>query len=245
MMNRSLSEPVFASMSLQATDWQRAIRRGIYTIPEAARLVGASQPKLRSWIEGNKGTLVAPIIQRQLPRVGGHTVLGFLDLIESKFVQHFTKWFSPQTIRKVSIKLRERHDVDHPFAMDKRFRTDGRVIFMEAAETEEELRVLNLMNDNFEMKQIIQQSLFDSIFYVNDIARHWIPNPQTNRVLIDPTICFGHPFIKDLMIPTRRLYDAYLVEGGVEEAAEEFEVDAGAIVQAVRFERALDERIAH
>ena len=232
-------------MNLQEVDWQRAVRRGIYTVPEAARLVGATQPKLRSWIEGNRGARAAPIIQRQLPRVGGHVVLGFLDLIEAKFIGHFNTWFSPQTIRSVSIKLRERHDVDHPFAMDTRFRTDGKTIFMESAASDEELRVLNLMNDNFEMEPIIRQSLFESIFYVEDIARHWIPDPDTDRVLIDPTICFGHPVIKDVRVPTRRLYDAYLVEGGIAQAAEEFDVDCDAVEQAVRFERTLDRHSVH
>ena len=232
-------------MSLQEVDWQRAVRRGIYTVPEAARLVGATQPKLRSWIEGNRGARAAPIIQRQLPRVGGHVVLGFLDLIEAKFIRHFNTWFSPQTIRSVSIKLRERHDVDHPFAMNKRFRTDGKTIFMESAGSDEELRVLNLMNDNFEMEPIIRQSLFESIFYVEDIARHWKPDPDTDRVLVDPTICFGHPVINDVRVPTRRLYDTYLVEGGIARAAEEFDVDCDAVKQAVRFERTLDGHSVH
>lgn len=171
--------------------------------------------------------------------------MGFLDLVEAKFVRHFTTWFSPQTIRKVSVKLRMRHDVDHPFAMDKRFRTDGRAIFMESAETDEELRVLNLMNDNFEMEPIIVQSLFDSIFYVDDIARRWTPDPDTERVIIDPTVSFGHPVIRDAWVPTRKLYDAFLVEEGIDEAAEEFGVDRDAVIQAVRFEQRLDGQTRH
>ena len=232
-------------MILQEINWQSAIRRGIYTVPEAARLVGTTQPKLRSWIEGNRGARAVPIIQRQLPRVGGSAVLGFLDLVEAKFIRHFTKWFSPQTIRKVSLKLRERHDVDHPFAMDNRFRTDGKTMFMESAESDEERRVLNLMNDNFEMEPVIGQSLFDSIFYVSDIAQHWTPNPDTDRVRVDPTICFGHPVIWDVRVPTRRLYDTFLVEGGVVQTAEEFEVDCDAVEQAVRFELSLGDTSIH
>ena len=226
-------------MNLQETDWQSAVRIGIYTVPEAARLVSTTPTKLRSWIEGNPRARAAPIIQRQLPRVGGHAVLGFLDLIEAKFIRHFTEWFSPQTIRKVSVRLRERHDVDHPFAMDNRFRTDGKTIFMESAESDNERRVLNLMNDNFEMEPIIGRSLFDSIFYVEDIARHWMPDTDTDRVLVNPAICFGHPAIKDIRVPTQRLYDAFLVEGGIAPAAEEFDVDCDAVKQAVRFEQKL------
>jgi uncharacterized protein (DUF433 family) len=230
---------------VREVDWRKAVRHGIYTVPEAARLVGANKTKLLSWIEGNPGARAAPIINRQIPRVGGRAVLGFLDLVEARFIRHFVQWFSPQTIRKVSVKLRDRHDVDHPFAMNNRFRTDGKAIFMESAESDEEMRVLNLMNDNFEMEPVIQQSLFSSIFYVEDIARKWWPNPDTNRVVIDPAICFGHPVIQDVWIPTRKLFDAFLVEGGVDEAAEEFAVDRDAVVQAVRFEQGLDGQTKH
>lgn len=171
--------------------------------------------------------------------------MGFLDLVEARFVRHFTTWFSPQTIRQVALKLRDRHRVDHPFAMNKRFRTDGKAIFMESAETDDELHVLNLMNDNFEMKPVIHQSLFDSIFYVDDLARNWTPNPLTKRVIIDPVACFGHPAIKDFWIPTRKLYDAYLVEGSIGAVAEEYAIDESAVVQAVNFEQGLDGQPLH
>lgn len=226
-------------------DWRIAVRNGIYTIPEAARLIGTTNPKLQSWIEGNPHAHAAPIIHRQIPRVGGRAVLGFLDLVEARFIRHFTTWFSPQTIRKVSVKLRERHDIDHPFAMDNRFRTDGKAIFIESAETDDERRVLNLMNDNFEMEPVIEQSLFDSIFYVDDLARRWSPDPEAGRVVVDPMICFGHPVIDEVWIPTRKLFDAFLVEGGVDEAAEEFGVDCDVVTQAVRFEQRLDGQTRH
>src|ERR1700730_5081108 len=133
-------------------DWDKVGRIGLYTVPMAAKLLGESGTKIRSWIDGYSNSDATPIIRRQLPPINGRTVLGFLDLIEARFVRHFDHLgLSPQSIRKVAEKLRERHDADHPFATNKRFRTDGRAIIMETV-TSEEKQMLNLMNDNFEME---------------------------------------------------------------------------------------------
>lgn len=129
--------------------------------------------------------------------------------------------------------------------MNNRFRTDGKAIFMESTDDENERRILNLMNDNFEMGRIIERSLFDTIFYVDDLANRWQPNPKIPRVIIDPKIAFGRPVIMDCWVPTETLYDAYKVEEGTELAAEEFGVDEDAVIQAVKFERELDRRVLH
>ena len=233
-------------MSLQEqTDWAKLDRVGLYTVPMAARLIGAEQYKLRSWIDGYSHSGAMPIIHRQLPKLGGKTAFGFLDLIEARFIRHFSIWISPQTIRRVADKLREQHDVEHPFAMDNRFRTDGKAIFMESTDDEEERRVLNLMSDNFMMGEIIERSLFETIFYVDDIARNWRPSEETPRVIIDPKIAFGRPVIDGVWVPTETLMNAFMVEGGNEAAAEEFGVDDDAVIQSVKFERHLDEKQVH
>ena len=134
-------------------------------------------------------------------------------------MNHFSEWFSPQTIRRVATKLRTRHGVDHPFAMNNRFRTDGKSIFMEATEDESALQTLNLMNDHFVMSPVIEQSLFEQIFYVDDLARRWRPYAATPLVLIDPKVAFGKPIIDGYWVPTDVLSRAYHVEGGLGEAA--------------------------
>jgi uncharacterized protein (DUF433 family) len=234
-------------MQADQFDWSRVSEIGAYTVPTASRLIGADPTKLRSWLDGYAHSGAAPIIRRQIPRVGKKTVIGFLDLMEARFIRHFqAHGFSPQTIRKVSNKLRERHDVDHPFAMDKRFRTDGRAIFMESVENEDELRVLNLMNDNFEMAEVIERSLFDSVFYINDLAAHWSPlEDVTPLVIVHPKFSFGRPVIRDVWVPTATLYKAYLVEGSICATADEFEIDKDAVRQAIHFEQELAKGTIH
>lgn len=231
---------------MQDANWAEIAETGLYTVPIAARLLAAQPSKVRSWVEGYGNSDAAPILIRQLPRVGGKTVLGFLDLIESAFVRHFRGiGYSPQTIRKVALKLRDRHHVDHPFAMNKRFKADGKAIFEEVVTDEGERRLVNLMNDNFEIVSAVEPSLFDQVFYVEDIAREWTPIPQYSRVVVNPKLSFGRPVVKGIWIPTETLFNAYQVEGGAAQAAEEFGVTEQDVVDAVSFEKELRTRALH
>lgn len=231
---------------MEEFDWTRAADMGLYTVPMAARLLSAKQTKVRSWIEGYPTSDAQPILVRDLPRVGGKTVLSFLDLVEAAFIRHFLAMgYSPQTIRRVALKLRERHGVDHPFAMDKRFKADGKHIFEEVVSDEGEQKLVNLMNDNFEIVSVIEPSLFNQIFYVEDIAREWTPLVGHPRVVINPKMSFGRPVLKDLWVPTEKLFRAYVNEGSAEAVASEWDVSAEDVLAAARFEQDLEHRTLH
>jgi uncharacterized protein (DUF433 family)/DNA-binding transcriptional MerR regulator len=221
-------------------DWKNVGHIGLYTVPMAARILHEEGARVRAWINGVQHSGAAPIIKRQLPQVGGRTVLGFLDLIEARFIKHFRDLnLSPQAIRRFADKLRERHHTDHPFAMNKAFRTDGKVIFMEIAEDEEDKRILNLLNDNFEMGPVIERSLFASILYADDLAYRWRPSDEQPRVVLDPNFAFGRPTIEGIWIPTDTLSTAAEAEGNLGAVAEDFEIDEGAVAQAIAYEQSL------
>lgn len=219
---------------------------GLYTVPRAAQLVAAHQAKLRSWIDGNRGADAGPIIYRDLPNMGGKPVMSFLDLVESAFVRHFLSiGYSPQTIRKVAEKLRSRHDVRHPFAMDTRFRADGLSIFEESVDSAGERRLLNLMNDNFVMKPVVEESLFDSIFYAQDLARRWTPIPTISGVIIDPALSLGKPIVASCGIPTSTLFNDFELFGNVSEVADEYEISESDVEAAIQFEGIVRNRDLH
>jgi uncharacterized protein (DUF433 family) len=226
--------------TLAQVDWGRIGQIGLYTVPMASKLLGESGIKIRAWIDGYPNSDAKPIIQRQLPPINGRTVLGFLDLIEARFVKHFDcLGVSAKSIRKVAEKLRECHDTDHPFATNRRFRTDGRAIMMEMVKTEEEKRILNLMNDNFEMGPIIEASLFSSILYADDLAYRWHPVRELPLVVLDPKYSFGRAIIEKTWIPTDALYSAFEAEKSTMLVANDFEIDQEAVNQAIAFEEKL------
>lgn len=226
--------------TIDQTDWETLGGVGLYTVSMTAQLLGESAVKVRSWIDGYPNSDAVPIIRRQLPPINGRTVLGFLDLIEARFVKHFADLeLSPQSIRKVAEKLRARHRTDHPFATNKRFRTDGKAILMETVETDDEKRILNLMNDNFEMADVIEASLFDSILYADDLAYRWHPMPALQRIVLDPKYSFGRPVVEGAWVPTDTLFGAFQAEGRIGPVAEDFDIDEEAINQAIAFEERL------
>jgi uncharacterized protein (DUF433 family) len=227
-------------LSVHSTNWKEVGQIGLYTVPMAARILREDGARVRAWINGAQHSGAPPIIHRQLPRIGGQTVLGFLDLIEARFIKHFRDLgLSPQSIRKFAQKLRARHQTDHPFAMNKAFRTDGKTIFMETVETDEEKSILNLLNDNFEMGPVIEASLFESILYADDLACRWHPSTQQPRVVLDPNYAFGRPVVEGIWIPTDTLHAAATAEGSLSAVAEDFEIDKDAVAQAVAYEQSL------
>ena len=224
----------------------RALGVGRYTVPAAARLIAAHQNKVRSWVNGYPESDAEPIIQRDLPDANGRALLSFLDLVETAFVRHFRMiGYTPQTIRKVANKLRQRYEVQHPFAMDTRFRADGKQIFEETVSEDGERKLLNLMNDNFEMRPVVEGSLFRRIFYVDDVARRWTPVAEIRTVVVDPTIAFGKPVVLPFGIPTATLARDVEIFGSVNEVSEEYDVPTSSVQQALKFEQILSNRLLH
>jgi uncharacterized protein (DUF433 family) len=226
---------------------EAALHGGLYTVPQAARILGAPQSKVRSWLEGYANSEASPILRPLILRPEKGLVLSFLDLIESAWVHHFLDLgYSPQTVRKVADKLRERTDLKHPFASKSRFLADGKSIFEESIDEEGEARLLNLMNDNFTMGPIVQQSLFDRIFYVQDVAAQFQPLAAAPEILMNPKVANGRPAVKGAWVPTETLFQAYIAEDGdAGIVADDYRVTLSQVNEAVAFERALRERALH
>lgn len=224
-----------------------AFAGGLYTIPMAARLLSTRNNKLRSWVEGYPSSDARPILSPKLVHATPQPLLTFLDLVEAAWVAHFVKLgYSPQTIRKVANKLRERTRFDHPFALKARFMADGRYIFEESVNEDGERRLVNLMNDNFTMGPIVRQSLFDQIFYVEDVAAMFHPSEAQQRVVLNPKVANGRPVIFGEWVPTRALYQSFKVEDQDADAvADEYGVSVEDVLEAVAFEREMQEHVLH
>ena len=110
---------------------------GLYTVPEASRLTGISQARLRRWLRGytyragEEGAVSEPVWQRQIPEIDSTLGFGFLDLMEVRFIDAFRAASVPwRVIRFCAERAREITGADRPFS-SRRFRTDGRSICAE------------------------------------------------------------------------------------------------------------------
>ena len=171
--------------------------------------------------------------------------LGFLDLMEARFVDAFRKAAVPwRVIRRGAERARELCGTDHPFS-SQRFRTDGRTIFAEIVDQAREPALLDLVKNQFAFARIIGSSLYAGIEFSNrDMPVRWWPLGRNTPVVVDPARSFGQPIVSTAGIPTAVLADAVAAEGSVAKAARLFRMSPQAVNAALRFEQRLADRLA-
>jgi uncharacterized protein (DUF433 family) len=224
---------------------------GLYTVAEASGLTGISQGRLRRWLIGythcaeEVRVTSAPLWQRQVPEIDGTLGLGFLDLMEARFVDAFRAASVPwRVIRLCAERAREISGSDHPFS-SRRFRTDGRTVFAEVVDQAGERQLLDLAKNQLAFARVIGPSLYAGIeFSVDDVPARWWPMGQQATVVIDPTRSFGQPIVSDGGVPTTVLADAVKAEGTIAKVAVLFQLPQHSVRAALRYEKRLADRLA-
>jgi uncharacterized protein (DUF433 family) len=220
---------------------------GLYTIPEAAHIIGVKTPKLRRWIGEYQRTatdgirkLGKPVIARHF--TDGERLLTFLELVELLFVKLFRAEGVPMTvIRKASDEAARLFGTRYPFAV-KRFDTDGRRIFATLQDhTDDQRAVLELGKGQLVFESVVRP-FFRKLEYRDggEALRYW-PLDRNGRIVLDPERSFGKPIDAETGVPTKALYDAVTAGGGQspESVAEWFGVPREAVQAAVTYESAL------
>lgn len=219
---------------------------GLYTFQEAARITGISAQDLRRWLKGraykarSSGSRNIPPLWKT--ELAGSEIEGisFHDLLEVRFVKAFLKYgVSTPTIRLACQNARQMFNHPYPFT-SKRFQTDGRSIFAEALAETGEKRLLDLAKKQYAFTKIIEPSLYRGIEFGNDeLAIRWFPLQRNKAVVLDPSIAFGKPIIKDYGIRTSILHDAVRVEKDKKFVARLYNVPLSAVNSAIRYENQL------
>lgn len=217
---------------------------GSYTAVEAARLLGTSALNIRRWMSGYSYTRsgvqheIPPLWTSELAMIDDHLELGFRDLIELRFVKAFKDaGVGLLAIRNCLDHARECVQDDHPFST-RRFRTDGRTIFLESTRDSREPTLIDLKSRQYVFKQVFERSFKDLDIERNAVAR-WRPFNGKASIIIDPARSFGQPIASSYGVPTIVLDDAVKAEGSIERAAKLYEVSASVIRDAVQFEASL------
>ncbi len=220
------------------------IGKGIYSVPEVARLTGISPSKIRRWVRGYRVVggqeQRPPVIESDYEPIENKTALSFLDLIEVRFVDSFRRHgVSWRSIRIASRKAAALLDTAHPFAK-RRFFTDGREILTRVAEESKEPELLNLVRDQYEIDAVVSPLLVGDLeFNGLDMAERWWPRGKDAGVVIDPARNLGKPIVDRYGVPTEVLSRQCETVGSIEVVAEWYEVDADTVRRAVEFENSL------
>ena len=165
--------------------------------------------------------------------------LSFRDLIELRFVKAFRDCgLSLQTIRECLSRAVEAVQDERPFST-RRFRTDGKTVFLEITHDVNEGELLDLKQRQVVFHRMVAPSLRDLEFDANVVAR-WFPlGASRNTIVLDPARVFGRPIVASGGVPTEVLAQAVEVEGSVERVAKLYEVPLPAVRDALAFQRLL------
>ena len=224
---------------------QHFLNVGIYTVPEAARLTRISTGRIRRWLRGYKFRTKlkqhhSPAIWHgQLEPIDHSLALGFLDLIELRFVDAFWKAGVNWTmIRKAHERGAEMFKTDHPFCTQG-FVTDGREIFAELHKETGESSLLEIVHNQQVFGQIIRPFLKELEFSDRNVLLRWRPITRNRLVVLDPKRNFGRPIVTNHGVPTEVLARAAAACGSLEEVSRWFEIPKAEIEDAIEFEQQL------
>jgi len=218
------------------------LRTGIYSVSEAAELIGVPAQKIRAWIDGWPGTEKAPVVSNQLGWVDKQLALSFANLMELRFIAFFAgAGVKINEIRRIMDEVRIALHRPHPFATNVVFKTDGRKVVAESARRNGIKDLYDLRSKNFEIGIVVYKSLKDGVVYdPKGEALAWYPRQRlAPNVIIHPSLAFGRPVLKGRGIPTEAIAETAKVEGSVEAAAAIFEITTSRAKEAVDFEERL------
>ena len=218
---------------------------GIYPVRDAAQLTGVSTGRIRRWLRGyryrsrKKAYASPPLWHGQWEPIDHSLALGFLDLIEVRFVDAFLKaGVSWMTLRQARERAEELFKASHPFCTN-RFVTDGREIFVELHRETGEPSLIEIVERQAVFAQIIKPFLRELEFTEGSGLVRWWPLGDKRHVVLDPTRNFGRPIVAQHGVPTEVLASAAKAAGSVAEVARWYEVPEVEIHDAVEFEQRL------
>lgn len=223
--------------------------KGLYSLPEAAWLMGIPTAKLRRWADGytfqhrGEDRFSKPVFQRDLVNGKNRPTLTFADLIELKLVSMFReKGVSMLTIRAAAQAAVKRFDTNHPFAI-RRFDTDGKRIFATLENTKVKGISQERLVEEIALSQTVMEDIAQPFFlkleYENDEVSLFRPLGKGSRVVLDPHRAFGKPIDEKSGVPTFVLYQMFQGGESAERIAWWYEVDIEAVSAAVAYENAL------
>jgi uncharacterized protein (DUF433 family) len=222
------------------------IGQGVYSLSEAERLIHIPKKRIRRWLEGYSFTSSgkrhhsAPIVQSSVRREVGELALSFADLIEVRFLDRYRgiglSWHS---IRIAAESAKGLVGKSHPFST-KGFKTDGKHILAEIANASGEIELLNLVNRQWELKQVVSPMLYASLeFDEFDEAARWWPLSKRKTVVLDPARSFGAPITYEGGVRTSILAACARAEKSQRAAAAFFDVPVRAVRHAIEYEKLL------
>lgn len=192
---------------MKIKDFNHTLGYGIYTIPDAAFILGLPASKVRRWMnEFWDQRIGKEIDERYSWGEGRDKATNFYTLIEFYvFYQLREMNISTKKILSVHKEMREMLDTPYPFASAKVL-TDGKSILFKM---EDETIVHADRSRQIALKEIIESFCKKIEFSSSDMADRFYPIGKDKHIIVDPHHQFGQPIIEDTSILAETVYDFY------------------------------------
>jgi uncharacterized protein (DUF433 family) len=218
---------------------------GVYTMPDAARILGLPLPRVQRWITGYSRVLAQGcrthsrgIVDGGCWGLGPQRGLNFLALIEVftfAALRHLR--VSSQRIRKARAELGERFNTAYPFASHQLL-SDGPQILVVLGTIEEPVLMILGENGQTALRKVVEPFCRKIDFCRStSLAESFWPLGREHAVVVDPRHGFGRPTIAGTNITTEVIAQFVKAGESLDLVGYEFEVPKNAVVDAVAFEQ--------
>jgi uncharacterized protein (DUF433 family) len=224
---------------------QPKLGKGIYTIPDTARILHLPKSRIRRWISGyckftvdrETCTISQPVIDQGTWAIQNSRALNFYALIELYTFTALRELGVPlQKIRRARTDLIKRFNVSYPFASYELL-CDGKQILVKFRETASSILMYLGENGQTALKDIVEPfcKKIDFSSQTKLAEKYW-PLGKSRFVVVDPNRGFGRPTIIGTNITTKAV--AGLVNAGdpLEEVARLYKIKSEWVEDAVEFE---------
>lgn len=210
---------------------------GVYTLAEAARLTEAPVTTVRSWFRGRSDKHGrGPVFDSDYAQIDGDFAISFLDLIDVLVAGRFrAAGVSMARVRESEARLQDDLATDHPFAHACLY-TDGRRVIVEMSDSLREKILYDALSKQMffdELKEHLKRIEYDPISH---LAKKW---RIADGVVVDPSVCFGKPVVRDTGVATAVLARQFTANDHNEVlVADLYGLTPEEVLAAAEFERA-------
>lgn len=217
--------------------------RALYTVPQAARLVGMSSSTLLTWAHGYERTPAGRRAVRQgpvitcLPSRDDRRVIPFIGLVEATVVQAFRRTGLPmQRIRRALELLTEQGELEHALASRKLY-TDGAAVLYDYARSHpgDPIQLLTVVTSGQRVFHEVVQEYLQRISFGDQWATELVV-PVTKRPLlrVRPGVAFGEPLFIHGGAPLNAVRSRLLAGESIEALADDYDIPADEIGEALQ-----------
>lgn len=218
--------------------------RPLYTVTQAARLVGMPPSTLTSWARGYRhrfqdrpDVVQGPVITAVTPETPGGVSIPFGGLVEATVVQAFRRTELPlQRIRRALAVLDQQGHLEHALASRRLYSDGAQVLFDYAAQSDDgQLRLLTVVEDGQRVFHEVIQDYLTRIRFGDEWASELIVPVTAHPILrVRPEIAGGDPLFMQGGAPLSAVLSRYQAGEPAKSLANDYGIPIHDVQEAIR-----------